>query len=85
MALDQPWMWHGGGMWIFPMLMFALILILCFLILGRRDCRTHWCDPSISHREEKEADSALELLKKRYVKEEVTKEEFEQMKKDILG
>ena len=27
MSPGQPWMWHWGGMWIFPMIMFVVMII----------------------------------------------------------
>lgn len=82
MTPDQPWMWHWGGMWIFPMIMFVIMIILMFMFVGRWDCRPpRWG----SGRQDGESETALEILKKRYAKGEVTKEEFEQMKKDLLN
>lgn len=89
MTPDQPWMWHCGGMmWIFPMMMFIIMIVFFCLFIGRGRRRSTWWGfpwrgPGGHHREHGETDSAMEILKKRYVKGEITKEEFEQMKKDI--
>jgi putative membrane protein len=85
MTPDQPWMWHWGGMWIFPMIMLVVMIIFLFVFFGRGGCRPPWWGLGGHHREGGETDSALEILKKRYAKGEITKEEFEQMKKDILS
>jgi putative membrane protein len=68
---DHMW-W--GGMWIFPSLFF-IILILVPLFLWQRGC------PFTKPKEGSE--SPQEILKKRYAKGEITKDQFEQIKKDI--
>jgi len=82
MAPDQPWMWHWGGMWIFSMIMFVIMIILMFMFVGRWGYRPPWWG---SGGPGGKSETALEILKKRYAKGEVTKEEFEQMKKDLLS
>lgn len=82
---DYPWMWHWGGMWFFPMIIFFILIFFLFFVFGRARCRSHWWGPCGYHGEKRESESALEILKKRYAKGEITKEEFEQMKKDILS
>jgi putative membrane protein len=72
-------------MWIFPMIMFVVMIIFLFLFFGRGGFRPPWWGPGGHNREGGETDSALEILKKRYAKGEITKEEFEHMKKDILS
>ncbi len=68
-------MWWGGMWMIFPSLFFLILLILVPLFFWQRGC------PFKTFKEESE--TPLEILKKRYAKGEISKEEFEQIKKDI--
>ena len=77
-----PWMmwWgHGAGWWIFPFIMIVVMLIICFLVFGKRGGRTSWC----GFGEHKDKETPLDILKKRYAKGEISKEEFETIKKDL--
>jgi putative membrane protein len=80
MPHDYFWQWH---FWVFPLFMpiFWLVIIgLClYFIFGRGSCRKPW-EASRSP----EGETALDILKKRYAKGEIRKDEFEQMKRDIL-
>ncbi|OGP72126.1 MAG: hypothetical protein A2W09_02630 [Deltaproteobacteria bacterium RBG_16_50_11] len=67
-------MWWGMG-WIFMLIfwgliVFGLILLIRWLIGMTRTVKSE--------------ESALDILKKRYARGEIDKEEFEQKKKDIL-
>lgn len=59
----------GGHMWIFWLILIVLVLIGIKVIFQQRG----------------DSDSALEILKKRYAKGEITKEEFEEQKKTLLS
>lgn len=86
MGPEQSWMWWPwGGMWIFPLIMIAILLIFLFVFFCRWGCKPPWMDPGGHHKEGKDSETSLEILKKRYAKGEITKKEFEQMKKDILS
>jgi len=83
---EYPWMWWPwGGMWLFPLVMIVIMLIFFFMFLGRGGCRPPWRGHNEFHREEGDSETALEVLKKRYAKGEINKEEFDQIKKDILS
>jgi len=78
---EHYWQWH---LWVFPMFMpiFWLVIIgLClYFIFGRRNAKRPW-PPGPGP----ETETALDILKKRYAKGEISKDEFERMKRDIQG
>ncbi len=77
-----PWMggW-GNHMGMFPFILvflfwIAVVVVILFLI--------RWLIVSARHHgDRKSGDSALEILRIRYAKGEITKEEFEQKKRDL--
>ncbi len=78
-----PWMWgwgfHMGFFSLIMMAIFWIVVIIGIIFLIR------WLAASTSHRnrETRAENSALEILKIRYAKGEINKEEFEQKKKDL--
>lgn len=77
MGHEYFWM---GGMWIFPFIGIIVMLVVVYLVFGRGNFRPPWHESNLSG----DSQSSLDILKKRYAKGEITKEEFEQMKRDIM-
>jgi len=77
--MGQDFFWWTP-FWMFPTIMLVVVMVLfaLYLIFGRRSY-PYPCGPF----PEKET-TALDILKKRYALGEITKEEFDRMKKDIL-
>jgi len=68
--------------WIFPIAM----MVLCFLMMrGRMCCTTgrHDSQDSTELRQSASSESARDILDKRYALSEISKEEYEEKKKDI--
>ena len=72
-------MWGLWGAWGIGMMLFMLLfwgLVIVGVVLGIR-----WL---LSQGKESRSDSALEILRQRYARGEINKEEFETRKRDLL-
>ena len=83
-AQDRPWgwgwhpMWEMWGAWGLGMMLFMLlfwILVIVGLVLGIRWLATQG--------RESRSDTALEILRQRYARGEINKEEFDAKKRDL--
>jgi putative membrane protein len=82
--MNHEYFWHWSFWW-FPMFMpivwIIFIALIFYLVFKRRNSRSPW-EPGQGTGP---PESALDILKKRYAKGEINKDEFEQMKRDIMS
>ncbi len=70
-----------GGMWFgwLPMILFWIVFIFVVVALSK------WIFSGSRHHDRGAGKSALDLLKERYARGEINKEEFDQKKRDLEG
>jgi len=88
--LAQCFMWGPMFWWIFPLMGLAcMIVVAAVIVLAMRHMGGGTgmsCMPPMMHMGhgmEAGAETPMDILKKRYAKGELTREEFEQMKRDL--
>ncbi len=74
--MDGNWWWGFMGMaWLFWLVVLGLIVWAVITVIKNSQQRSGNIPRS--------SESAMEILKKRYAKGEISREEFERMKKDL--
>lgn len=81
MWTEHFWM---GGIWIFPFIMIIIMLLVIFLVFGRRGFMPPWNHDYRNYYNNEQKETSFDILKKRYANGEISKEEFENIKRDIL-
>ena len=83
MGPDSMW---GGGIWIiFPIIMIPVMVTFMYMMFFRGGHGPPWQDSRRGRSENRESESALDILARRYVSGEITREEFDQMSEDLSG
>lgn len=73
-----------GGWWmIFPILGFLLIFVMMFVMMNRGGFLSGRNESRGDQSENQDSESALDILKKRYAKGEISKEEFDRIREDL--
>jgi putative membrane protein len=75
--MSNTMMGNGVGIWMFFGVVFWILLIVGIVLL------VVWAVQKAAGGEGRREESALEILKKRYARGEISKEEFEEKKRDI--
>ena len=71
-----PWGW---------ILLVILVVILIYALAGRPTPGTSEPSGRSHGKAEQDVETALDILKKRYARGEISREDFEQMKRDLSG
>ena len=71
----HPMWWWGWGLGIMAMMFLFWLLVITGFIIGLR-----WL---LGKGKQEKDDAALKILRERYARGEITKEEFEEKKKDL--
>ena len=89
----EPWRFFGGGMWIFPLIMLFIMVVVAIVLVRRYGGLQNALNAILSKMpmqsglgeasNEKQSETALDILKKRYAKGKNTLEQFEEMKKNL--
>lgn len=85
-----PEHFYSSGWWMFPSIMPIIILVVILFIFYMIFKREGYRQPGGDASDRRplnggDSETAMEILKKRYAKGEISKEEFEQIKKDITS
>lgn len=79
-----------GEWWLFPIIMFltmvVIFVVMFYFVFWRSGFRPpRWNDSDRPSSPPKDSETAIEILKKRYAKGEISREKFEQMKNELQG
>ena len=88
-----PWRFFGGWMWIFPLIMLCILVVVAIILVRRYGGLQNALNAIFSKMpmqsapgaasNEQQSETALDILKKRYAKGDITQEQFEEMKKNL--
>jgi len=70
----MSWVWHIFGLLFWVAVLVGIVFLIRWMILSTRD----------SGRSEEGRDSAMDILRSRYARGEIDRQEFEEKKQDLL-
>lgn len=83
MCFWGPGFFWGSGMWVFPIMMMFIFAFVLYLIFGQGRFRRRWVS-EFGNESSGHSETSLEIVKRRYAKGEISKEELEEIKRELL-
>ncbi len=81
-------MWSGnfgmGGMWIIALIMVVVVLFVVFVTYDNRKINFSWRGKQQDCYRGERQESVLDILKRRYANGEISRDEYETLKNDLL-
>ena len=83
--MDTPWGFYFPMFWIFPLFCLLFMVVMMFMMFrrGRFGCMPF--GDGAGHRMDDRHETPRRILDRRYANGEITKEQYEQMKRDLEG
>lgn len=83
MCFWGPESFWWSGMWVFPIMMMFIFAFVLYLIFGQGRFRRRW-EGGLGNESSGHSETSLEIVKRRYAKGEISKEELEGIKRELL-
>jgi putative membrane protein len=83
MCLWGPEFFWWSGVWVFPIMMMLIFAFVLYLIFGQSRFRRRW-EGGFGNESSGHFETSLDIIKKRYAKGEINKEELEEIKRELL-
>lgn len=77
------WGWGFGFGWIFMLLFWGLVIWAIIMLAKSLSENGGCCGMKKEEKPERKTDGAMNILRERYAKGEISKEEFDKMKNDL--
>ena len=81
--MDTPWGFYFPTFWLFPLFCLIFMVVMMFMMFWRGRFGCMHFGGGTGHRTDDRHETSHQILDRRYANGEITKEQYQQMRRDI--